>query len=390
MRQFDRNESHASPWARFRALPAVVRALLWATVSLTVVAAVGFFVLPGGGTPAVEQAGRLDPPTSTTGGSSSSTTTAPPSGGAAALLGALQVAPEGPRAGYRRELFELGSASDANHDGCDSRQEVLIAESVTPAQVGPGCSVTGQWMSVYDGVTVTVSSQLDIDHLVALAEAWDSGASTWDPARRADYANDLGYPGSLIAVSASSNRSKGDRDPAEWLPPRREAWCQFAVDWISVKVRWGLTADQKEVAALGTALDTCTTAVPAAPLPVQPATPVPPTTTVAPTTPASPAAPLVITAVDCGAERVTVTNHGATAVDLTGWSLHDDGAKHTFTFPSGFGLPAGHDVTVVSGPNPAGPGELFWKSSSVWNNNGDTAHLVDPGGADVSATPCSD
>jgi hypothetical protein len=102
------------------------------------------------------------------------------------------------------------------------------------------------------------------------------------------------------------------------------------------------------------------------------------------------AAPLLITAVDCGAERVTVANQGGAVVDLSGWALHDEGARHTFAFPSGFGLPAGQDVTVASGPSPVGTGELFWTGSSVWNNDGDTAHLVDPGGAEMSIRRCSE
>jgi hypothetical protein len=396
VRKFDRSQPHASPWARFRGRSPYVQALVWAAVGVTVVGAVALIVLPSLGTQPVEQDGRLDQPTT----SSSSTTTVPPDDGddAAALLAALSVAEETPRSGFRRELFELGS-SDADHDGCDTRHEVLIIESVTPTQVGPGCAVTGQWLSAYDGVTITSPSQLDLDHLVALAEAWDSGASTWEPGRRGEYANDLGYSGSLIAVSASSNRSKSDRDPAEWMPRRREAWCQFAVEWISVKVRWGLTADREEVEALGTALDTCTAGIPGAPpvAPVSTATTIistttatiATTTTTARTAAPSPAGSLSITALDCGAERVRVANPGSTEIDLGDWSLHDEGAKHSFMFPGGTTLPAGQAVTVASGPNPAGPGELSWTGSSVWNNDGDTAHLVDPGGTEVSLSPCT-
>ena len=379
MRQFDRSLSDVSPWARFRALSVFVQALVWATAGVAIVV-VGLLVFGGRGTPPAIQGGRIDAPVT------AATTSA--------LLAALEVAPENPRTGYRRDLFELSSASDADHDGCDTRQEVLIVESVTPAQEGPGCSVDGRWLSAYDGVTVTVASQLDLDHLVAVAEAWDSGAATWDPARRGEYANDLGYSGSLVAVSASSNRSKGDRDPADWLPPRLEARCQYAVDWISVKVRWGLTADQDEVQALQTALDTCTAPVPAAPPVVPPGAPdwttsTATTASAAPTGPL-PAGPVFITALDCGTERVTVANRGDAAVDLTGWSVHDDGARHTFTFPSGSELLAGQAVTVASGPDPGGTGELIWTGSSVWNNEGDIASLVDPGGDEVSVMSCSE
>jgi hypothetical protein len=117
--------------------------------------------------------------------------------------------------------------------------------------------LAGDWFSVYDGVTVEDPSELDIDHVVALGEAWDSGAAGWDAARREAFANDLDHPAALIAVTASSNRSKSDDDPAEWKPPRREAWCQFARDWTSTKIAWDLTADQAEVDGLRSMLTGC-------------------------------------------------------------------------------------------------------------------------------------
>src|SRR5690606_33368769 len=133
---------------------------------------------------------------------------------------------------------------DADRDGCDTRAEVLRAESRRPTDTASGCRVTkGWWLSVYDGYTTDDPGELEIDHLVALHEAWMSGASRWGPERRAAFANDLGHPGALLAVTAATNRSKGSRDPAVWQPPNRDAWCDYAVDWIEVKVRWGLSAD---------------------------------------------------------------------------------------------------------------------------------------------------
>jgi hypothetical protein len=122
---------------------------------------------------------------------------------------------------------------DSDGDRCDTREEVLITESRTPAQVDPyGCKVVaGDWFSIYDGVVTDQPGDLDIDHVVALAEAWDSGAASWDTNRRRAFANDLDEPAALIAVTASSNRSKRDEDPAEWRPPRREASCQAATRW---------------------------------------------------------------------------------------------------------------------------------------------------------------
>jgi hypothetical protein len=122
----------------------------------------------------------------------------------------------------------------------------------TKAQVDSyGCKVVaGDWFSVYDGFKTEQPGDLDVDHVVALAEAWESGASGWTTVRRQAFANDLDEPRALIAVSASSNRSKADEDPAQWKPPRREAWCEFAIAWTTVKVKWGLSADEAEVSAL--------------------------------------------------------------------------------------------------------------------------------------------
>lgn len=170
---------------------------------------------------------------------------------------AVVVVPEGSDAAYHRDLF--ASWLDADGDGCDTRAEVLIAESRTPAQIDPfGCAVVaGDWVSAYDGYATTDPAELEIDHVVALAEAWRSGAATWDQGRREAFANDLDEPDALVAVTAASNRSKGDRDPASWQPPDRTTWCAYAQAWVSVKVRWELTADEAEVRALRNMFATC-------------------------------------------------------------------------------------------------------------------------------------
>lgn len=173
------------------------------------------------------------------------------------LLAQLTIAPERPREGYERELFKHWV--DVDQDGCDTREEVLIEESLVPAMTeGSGCSVvSGEWFSPYDAMTFDAPGGLDIDHVVPLGEAWDSGASAWDSARRQDYANDLEDPEALIAVSAGSNRSKSDRDPGEWRPPSVDYWCTYVSDWVTVKVAWALSADEVEVQALGDMLATC-------------------------------------------------------------------------------------------------------------------------------------
>ncbi|HEX7474251.1 MAG TPA: HNH endonuclease family protein, partial [Candidatus Limnocylindrales bacterium] len=108
------------------------------------------------------------------------------------------------------------------------------------------------------------SSKLDIDHVVPLAEAWDSGAYRWDAARRRAFANDLGVSWSLIAVSAASNRSKGDKDPAEWLPPLASYRCQYLAVWVAIKTRWNLAVDAAEKSAIAGETECASTPVPTA------------------------------------------------------------------------------------------------------------------------------
>jgi hypothetical protein len=155
------------------------------------------------------------------------------------------------RAGYDRDHFKHWNAGDTPTDGCHTRNEVLIHEAIEPPVIGPGCRLTGgSWWSYYDATVVTSASRLDIDHMVPLAEAWDSGASAWTAQRREAYANDQGAEASLVAVTARSNRSKSDQDPAEWLPPAADVHCQYAAEWVGTKLRWGLAADETELAAL--------------------------------------------------------------------------------------------------------------------------------------------
>lgn len=168
----------------------------------------------------------------------------------------LRVAPEH-IGGYKRSLFPHW---DELPNGCSVREEVLRIESRTPPRVNSRtCQVSsGTWFSVYDGVTLHSPSSVDIDHVVALKEAWDSGAWQWTPAKRRAYANDLKDPQSLIAVSSRSNREKADRDPAQWLPVAA-ARCEYVANWVRVKVRWSLTIDPAEKSTLNRIASTCTT-----------------------------------------------------------------------------------------------------------------------------------
>ena len=145
--------------------------------------------------------------------------------------------------GYSRNLFKHWI--DVDKDGCNTRYEVLIAEAIVKPKVGARCYLTGgKWRSPYDGKVFTNPTGLDIDHMVPLAEAWRSGAWAWTAAQRMDFANDLDDSRSLLAVTASLNRSKGDRDVAAWLPIK--AQCNYISNWIAVKWRFDLTVDPVE------------------------------------------------------------------------------------------------------------------------------------------------
>lgn len=174
-------------------------------------------------------------------------------------LASLPVARESSGEGYERSAF--GDGWREGRDGCDTRDEVLAAESREPATVGrDGCTVTrGEWVSPYDGHSTPDPDDLEIDHMVPLAEAWESGASSWTTERRERYANDTDShrPDALVAVTAATNQSKSDRDPAEWMPPNRDSWCRYATAWITQKRAWRLTIDPAERRALRNALASC-------------------------------------------------------------------------------------------------------------------------------------
>jgi predicted flap endonuclease-1-like 5' DNA nuclease len=171
----------------------------------------------------------------------------------AALLAELPVAAE-QSAGYDRSLFPHWTTTG----GCSTRSHVLIRDSGGTATVEANCRVTsGSWYSPFDDVWVTSPGDLDIDHLVPLAEAWRSGARDWDTDTRRRFANDLTDPRTLIAVTSSANRSKGDRDPARWLPPHQEHRCDYVGSWVAVKHTWGLSVDVAEREAIVAKLASC-------------------------------------------------------------------------------------------------------------------------------------
>lgn len=170
---------------------------------------------------------------------------------AQAELNSLTVQPEGSMTGYSRDKFPHWTSQGG---GCNTRQVVLKRDA---DYYSGDCPVTsGKWYSYFDGVTVYSPSEIDIDHIVPLAEAWRSGASSWTTEKRQNFANDLNGP-QLIAVTASVNRSKGDQDPSTWQPPRSGARCAYAKWWIHTKYRWGLHLQSSEKSALQSMLNTC-------------------------------------------------------------------------------------------------------------------------------------
>ncbi|MDZ5447939.1 HNH endonuclease family protein [Micromonospora sp. 4G57] len=162
------------------------------------------------------------------------------------------------RTGYDRSLFPHWS--DADGDGCNTRNEVLIAEATTKPTIGSSCSLSGgRWYSYYDNAYWTLTSDLDIDHMVPLAEAWDSGARNWTTSRRQSYANDLGDSRPLVAVTDNVNQAKGDQDPATWMPPYSSARCRYINEWVATEIRWRLTVDTSEKNALTSWANSCPT-----------------------------------------------------------------------------------------------------------------------------------
>ncbi|OKJ76473.1 HNH endonuclease family protein [Streptomyces sp. CB02460] len=168
-------------------------------------------------------------------------------------LSELTVKAEGSSSGYSRDKFPHWITQSG---ACDTREVVLKRDGTNVTQ-NSSCSATGgSWYSEYDGATWTAASDLDIDHMVPLAEAWRSGASSWTNAQRQSYANDLTRP-QLIAVTDNVNQSKGDKDPASWMPPRAAYKCTYVRAWIHVKHYYNLSVDSAEKSALQSALSGC-------------------------------------------------------------------------------------------------------------------------------------
>ena len=179
--------------------------------------------------------------------------------GASEALNDLAVAEPGSMSGYSREIFEHWSRAndfgwDAPETSCDAREAALIRDGEN-VEVGSGCKVTsGSWYDPYTTNTYTDPQEIDIDHIVPLANAYRSGASSWSDEERERYAND---PDVLLSVEDDANQQKGDKGPEAWKPPNEDEYCDYATRWISIKFKYDLTVNPDEKAELEDMLGAC-------------------------------------------------------------------------------------------------------------------------------------
>lgn len=177
-----------------------------------------------------------------------------------AMVDSLKVQGRGPKTGYTRAQF--GAAwSDTDHNGCDTRNDVLHRDlTATTVRVGThGCVVlSGLLAEPYTGRAVTFSksqaSEVQIDHVVALSDAWQKGAARWPAAKRLAFAND---PLNLLAVDGRANMAKGDADTATWLPPNLGYRCAYVARQVAVKQRYALSVTSAERDAMVRVLSRC-------------------------------------------------------------------------------------------------------------------------------------
>ncbi|MGW2722746.1 HNH endonuclease family protein [Streptomyces sp. NPDC001492] len=181
-------------------------------------------------------------------------------GGGAALTAAesLTVKGRAPKTGYSRDRFGAAWA-DTDSNSCDTRDDILKRDLDDVKFTGGTCKVSYGVLESdpYSGQKVTYRrgrSLVDIDHLVALSDAWQKGAKYWNASKRIALAND---PLNLLAVDASANRSKGDGDTATWVPPNKAYRCTYVAAQVAVKKKYGLWVTAAEKSAMEKVLRTC-------------------------------------------------------------------------------------------------------------------------------------
>jgi len=185
------------------------------------------------------------------------TATTGASGGAVAAVLALPVKGRAPKTGYARAQF--GAAwIDVDHNGCDTRDDMLIRDLTARVMSGSCRVMSGTLADPYTGKTILFVrggvSEVDIDHMVALSDAWQTGAATWLVTKRVALAND---PLNLQPTDSSANRQKGDSDAASWLPPAVAYRCTYVARQAAVKRKYGLWVTAAERSAMLLVLARC-------------------------------------------------------------------------------------------------------------------------------------
>lgn len=197
------------------------------------------------------------------------TAVAPQANSVIAKLNALPVKGRAPKTGYTRAQFGQAWTDDVTvqfgHNGCDTRNDVLKRD-LTNTTIKPrthGCTVaTGTLHDPYTGKTIaftrgrTTSTAIQIDHLVALSDAWQTGAQQLSPEQRRNLAND---PINLQAVDGPANEQKSDGDAATWLPPNNAYRCTYVTRQVDVKTTYHLWVTPAERDAIARVLSTCAT-----------------------------------------------------------------------------------------------------------------------------------
>ncbi|MFD9908771.1 HNH endonuclease family protein [Streptomyces sp. NPDC059063] len=182
----------------------------------------------------------------------------PKAGSALAAVDSLTVKGRAPKTGYARTRFGTAWA-DTDSNGCGTRDDILKRDLKGVTYRDGRCVVaTGKLADdPYSGADVAFArgrSQVDIDHLVALSDAWQKGAFQWAPSKRIAFAND---PLNLLAVAARPNRSKGDADAATWLPPNKPYRCAYVARQVAVKKKYGVWVTAAERDAMKKVLNGC-------------------------------------------------------------------------------------------------------------------------------------
>lgn len=308
----------------------------------------------------------------------------------AALAGAEVLDDLGAPVPYRRTEYSDGWG-DADNDCLSDRHEILLERSEVPAVIQDCLVANGQWTDPYDGSMYTDARTVTIDHFVPLAAAHRAGGWEWDFETKQAFAADITYRPSHVPAGQATNEAKGDKEPHLWRP-QESSWCAYAIDWVSVKTRWGLAYSTDEADALDEMLETCepTLDTPATTAPLAGAT----TSTTASSTTTSIAitsadAVVRISSCDARGETVELINSGGESITLSGWVLHDEGRNHE-TSLSGVTLGRASSIVLLSGEDTADiPDAIRWATQNVWNNGGDEAVLVNADGIVASRLRCS-